>query len=149
MMDSHTFMRASRVISSSLTRALQTALVVLHDHPAVANQPGYLMMRPECRELKNTLGLDTMSAFRGDAIVTRAKSKCARSEALHLCRPTNGKGGEEAQEKQPKKKKKSGAVAKAVSGVVVDASVPTDQWCALFYLHCCSLVIAYSSSIRP
>lgn len=140
-MDSRTFMRASRVISSSLTRALQTALVVLHDHPAVADQPGYLMMRPECRELKNTLGLDTMSAFRGEAIVTRAKAKCAHSEALHRCVPTNGAG---ANDNFPKLKT-SGAVAKAVSKVVVDASVPTDHWCAFFtiflpYLSTCGSI---------
>jgi broad specificity phosphatase PhoE len=70
-LDAHAFQQASLVVSSSLTRALQTALVVLRDHPAVVK--GGIVVRPECRELKNTLGLDTVSAFKGDAIATRAK----------------------------------------------------------------------------
>lgn len=56
------FARADIVFSSPLTRAVQTAQIVLHDHPAVTRR-GIVLLRA-AREIKRALSLDSVGKVR-------------------------------------------------------------------------------------
>jgi len=66
------FKEAKGVVASPLTRAVQTALVGLHGHPAIAK--GLLLSRV-IREKKNRVGLDTVGNTIGDAIAVKVEKK--------------------------------------------------------------------------
>ena len=107
------FLGAPLVVSSPLTRALQTAMVALRDHPAV-KQRG-VVLRSDARELKNTLGLDTISSTKGEAVATRAKRKCQQSPALFDSVLASGR-------------KAGSAAARAVRSIEVDGRDARGQW---------------------
>jgi len=70
------FARAQRVFSSPLTRALQTALLSLQGHQAVARH-GITLLRA-AREVKNAAGRDTVGCNTGHACKERALSLLAQ-----------------------------------------------------------------------
>lgn len=70
------FLDATHVFSSPLTRAIQTALVVMEDHPALTKNPLTLM---SCiREVKNVGGLDTVGIAIGEKIKIRVVEELAQ-----------------------------------------------------------------------
>ena len=73
LVDANEFLSAPTVISSPLTRALQTAMITLRDHPVVQRQG--IRLISDVRELKNTISLDTISKYRGDEIADRCRRK--------------------------------------------------------------------------
>ena len=70
-------LRADAVWASPLTRALQTALVALHGHPALDRG---VALHASAREIKGVAGLDCVGLEVGaDAIKDRARRKLAQS----------------------------------------------------------------------
>eukprot|EP00051_Salpingoeca_urceolata_P008354 m.105409 g.105409 ORF g.105409 m.105409 type:complete len:581 (+) comp15714_c0_seq2:133-1875(+) len=67
------FLSASGVFCSPFARATQTALVALHDHPAVVAH-GITLVRA-AREIKNAFSRDSVGKAAGDEIAQRAKVK--------------------------------------------------------------------------
>ena len=64
------FLRAEQVYSSPMTRALQTAIVSLRDHPCVRKQG--IKLLPRVREIKRSFAMDTVGVARGKCVVERA-----------------------------------------------------------------------------
>lgn len=79
------FFAADRLYSSPLTRAVQTALVALQDHPSAAACG--LTLRAELREVKTRFGRDTIGKVRGDDIGPHV-----HEELIGLCRGRSGDG---------------------------------------------------------
>ena len=65
--------RSAGVISSPLTRALQTALVSLNGHEGL--QSNGIEVLSLVREVKTAVGLDTVGVVHGDDALVRAKEK--------------------------------------------------------------------------
>lgn len=61
----------NKILSSPLTRALQTCLLAIQDHPAASQVTLY----KEIREKKNRTGKDTRSETHGDDVKDRAKEQ--------------------------------------------------------------------------
>lgn len=77
-----------RVLSSPLTRALSTALIALHGHPAMHSRP--VVLTKKAREVKSGLAnLDCVSTVTGSDIFERTKHEIAaavgETEAAQLC----------------------------------------------------------------
>lgn len=64
------FLKAEAVLASPLTRALQTAIVSLHGHPAV--KAGGITCIASAREIKGTTGFDCLGVAVGPEIRNRA-----------------------------------------------------------------------------
>jgi broad specificity phosphatase PhoE len=79
------FLGASRVFSSPLTRALQTALVALEGHPALSSSPS---LYASMREFKGLGGVDSVGIEVGEGILRRTRQELGeilgpeRAEAL-------------------------------------------------------------------
>ena len=72
-----TFMNAERVIASPMTRATQTALIALREHPALASKP--LLMFRNLREKKGSVGsLDCVGIRVGEDIRGRVENELRR-----------------------------------------------------------------------
>lgn len=69
------FMHADGVYSSPLTRALETAVVALEDHPALLSNG--LTLYSVVREIKRIGGLDTVGVECGDGIEHRLRAEMA------------------------------------------------------------------------
>jgi broad specificity phosphatase PhoE len=69
------------VFSSPLTRAVQTARIVLHDHPAVSRH-GIVLLRA-AREIKRALSLDSVGKASGLEVAERAHELLARVVGEH------------------------------------------------------------------
>eukprot|EP01094_Clydonella_sp_ATCC50884_P004490 TRINITY_DN1351_c0_g1_i1.p1 TRINITY_DN1351_c0_g1~~TRINITY_DN1351_c0_g1_i1.p1 ORF type:complete len:537 (+),score=217.45 TRINITY_DN1351_c0_g1_i1:55-1611(+) len=67
------FLQAEQIYASPLTRALQTALVVLREHRCLT-QHGIALL-PSCREIKGIGGLDTLGKACGDDIKSRVREE--------------------------------------------------------------------------
>jgi len=65
------FLSAPLVLSSPLSRALETAMVSLRDHPTA--QRNGIKLLSVARELKNLFGLDTIGEMKGDAIAKNVR----------------------------------------------------------------------------
>jgi hypothetical protein len=69
------FLNADFCFASPLTRAVQTALLVMRDHPCVKNHG--LTYLSNIRERKNAGGLDTVGSCCGDEIIKRCQTQLA------------------------------------------------------------------------
>lgn len=81
------FLSGDRIYSSPLSRALQTALIALREHPMSKARGIYL--RSELREVKNTFGADSRSRSQGTVIAARARDFVA--EAMDHEKTVRGK----------------------------------------------------------
>ena len=97
------FMAADQAMASPLTRAVQTCLLALQGHPALAAS-GVRLQR-HAREKKNRGGLDTVGTEVGSAIAARVHSELAAEI----------QGGAEA-------------AAACLDGVVIDPHDATSEW---------------------
>ena len=94
LVEANEFLSAPVVISSPLTRALQTAMVALRDHPTVKVHG--IRLASDARELKNTVSFDTISSSRGDAVADRSRRKLTIMSKLDRERARRAKAGAEA-----------------------------------------------------
>jgi len=122
----HHFFCAGQIFVSPLTRAIQTALIGLQNHPC-AKRRGIKLMR-QIREVKHTVGgLDTLGVAKGEEIRARALAKL---DELYLGEffkvdnfgnvlgyPTNDPKAIVAYEK-----------VKRFASTAIDHSDVTDQW---------------------
>jgi len=67
------FLQADGLLCSPLTRALQTAVLALEDHPA--SERGNIKLLPSLRELKTRGGFDSVGKCRGSEILQRCQEK--------------------------------------------------------------------------
>jgi len=74
-----------------------------------------ITLRADCRELKNTLGLDTISRTKGGAISERAKKRTTVSPALYASKNADGRQA-------------GSAAARAVASVTVHAEDAKGRW---------------------
>jgi len=98
MLEMNEFLSAAAVISSPLTRALQTAMVALRDHPTVRRRG--ITLLSDARELKTAVGLDTMSEHRGLRILERARTRLKRSPMLNAVATTKKNKEQQQQQRQ-------------------------------------------------
>ena len=79
--DVNTFLSATKIFSSPLTRAIETALVTCEGHPALKKH-GLKLLR-HLREKKNIGSFDTVGQFSGDKIAPHV-SKCLREDGKDM-----------------------------------------------------------------
>jgi len=70
------FFQATQIYSSPLTRALQTALISLYEHPTLTTK-GLQLLR-SCREIKNICGFDTKGKKVGVEIKSRVEKQLVK-----------------------------------------------------------------------
>jgi broad specificity phosphatase PhoE len=68
------FFNAEKVVASPLTRALQTALIMLEDHPVLLRNDGVLLYS-QIRECKRLGGMDSVGVAKGAEILPRLRSE--------------------------------------------------------------------------
>lgn len=84
------FLSADRVLSSPLSRALQTCLLALHDHPT-AEKDGVTLCR-DLREVKSVGGLDSQGKCYGAAILQRCEEKLLKKYKQGLTERGSSRG---------------------------------------------------------
>ena len=120
------FFRAGEIFVSPLTRAIQTALIGLQNHPS-AKRRGIKLMR-EIREVKHTVGgLDTLGVAKGEEIRARTLSKLDElylgefvqldSNGVAMAFPHDDSRAREAYEK-----------LKKYAAIPIDHTDVTDMW---------------------
>jgi len=78
--DNEAFFNADLILSSPLTRALQTCLLGLADH-RVLNEKGLTLQR-QLREVKNRIGWDALGKEVGERIKTRVREQLMKEKNL-------------------------------------------------------------------
>ena len=68
--DTKSFLSASVCCSSPLTRAAETAMLALHNHPGLSPRNGLRLLR-NLREMKNRASLDTVGTASGDTAIEK------------------------------------------------------------------------------
>ena len=134
LVETNEFLSAPVVLASPLTRALQTAMVVLRDHPTVQKQG--IRLAADARELKNTISFDTISQYCGEAIADRSRRKLTTMSKLDRERVRRARaaavaaGGGAAEEDEAQKATAPHGIAPAYrwTNISVDAADAEDRW---------------------
>lgn len=84
------FLEETQIVwTSPLTRAVQTCLLTMQGHPALAEDRPPVHLLRSCREIKGIGGLDTVGVAVGDQIIKRAQDKLAKTigkaQAAQVC----------------------------------------------------------------